>query len=81
MVIALVHDREPFHLVHDLIHQLLQPFGKIAVGFLALDCSELRRQLQHEPLSVRVVAHAILHGLHQFQHCPPRLPHQLISGL
>ena len=23
LVIALAHDREPFHLVHDLIHQIL----------------------------------------------------------
>ena len=28
-----------------------------------------------------MVAHAILHGLHQFQHRPPRLAHQPISGL
>ena len=81
MVIALAHGREPLHLVHDLIHQFLQPLWKIAVGLFALDCSEPRRQLQHEPLGIRVVAHTVPHGLHQLQHRPPRLAHQLISGL
>ena len=79
--IALAHDREPFHLVHNLIHQILQPLWKIAVGLFPLDRSELRRQFQHELFGVRVVAHTILHGLHQFQHCPPRFPYQLISGI
>ena len=81
VVIALAHAGEPLHLINNLIHQFLQPLWKIAVGFLALDCSELCRQLQHEPLGIRVVAHTIPHGLHQLQHCPPRFPHQLISGL
>ena len=81
LVIASAHAGEPLHLINNFIHQFLQPFGEVAIGFLSLDCFKLRRQLQHEPLSVRVVAHAILHGLHQFQHRPPRLAHQLISGL
>ena len=81
LVIALAHAWEPLHLVHDLIHQLFQPFGEVAVGFLALDRSELRRQLQHEPLGIRMVTHTLPHGLRQFQHCPPRFPYQLISGL
>ena len=81
LVIALAYDREPLHLVHDLIHQLLQPFGEVTVGFLALDRSELRRQLQHELFGVWVVTYAVLHGTHQFQHCPPSFPHQFISGI
>ena len=81
MVIALAHSGEPLHLVHDLIHQLLQPLRKVAVGLFALDRSELRRQLQHELLGVRVVAHAVLHSTHQLQHRLPCLAHQLISGI
>ena len=53
----------------------------LCISFLALDRFELRRQLQHELLGVRMIAHTIPHGLHQFQHCPPRLAHQLVSGL
>ena len=81
MVIALAHAGEPLHLINNFIHQFLQPFGEVAVGFLALDCSELRRQLQHEPLGIRVVAHTIPHGLHQFQHRPAGFPYQFISGI
>ena len=81
LVIASAHAGEPLHLINNFIHQFLQPFGEVAIGFLSLDCFKLRRQLQHEPLSVRVVAHAIPHGLHQLQHCPPRFPYQLISGI
>ena len=81
MIVALTHDREPFHLVHDLIHQILQPLRKVAVGFLALDRFELHRQFQHELLGVRVVTHAVLHSVYQLQHRLPCLAHQLISGL
>ena len=81
LVIALAHDREPFHLIHDLIHQILQPLGKISVGLFALDRFELHRQLQHELLGVWVVTYAVLHSVYQFQHRLPCLAHQLISGL
>ena len=81
MVIALAHSGEPFHLVHDLIHHLLQPFGKVTVGLFALDRPKLRRQFQHELLGVRVVTYAVLHGTHQLQHRLPCLAHQLVSGL
>ena len=37
--------------------------------------------LIHISLGIRVVAHAIPHGLHQLQHCPSRFPYQLISGI
>ena len=81
MVIALAHSGEPFHLVHDLIHQILQPFGKVTVGFLALDRFELHRQFQHELFGVRVVTYAVLHSVYQFQHRPAGFPYQLVSGL
>ena len=79
--IALAHGWEPFHLVHDLIHQILQPLWKIAVGLFSFDRSELRRQLQHELLGVWVVAHAVLHSVYQFQHRPAGFPCQLVSGI
>ena len=79
-LIAPVDHRQALHLIDDLIHQLFQRLGQIAVGLLALHAAQLLSQFSHELLHVRMFADPLRHLLGQLQHHLPSLLHQLISA-
>ena len=61
LVVALADDRQTPHLIHDLVHDFLRLLRKIAVRLFSVDRFQLRGQLLHEPLRVRLVADAASH--------------------